>query len=191
MVFTKENNKFVNAHIVGSPNPQSNHEKQIYRNIQRMLFHNPDCKYIFYINQDLTSLGVDTDGFNISNYKDEFIVFAQQRCGASFQEAAQLCASVGNEDMDTNSMKLDFGKGLNGKLVVAMEVNDEAHYTIPTNKEDYKKFARVLFSDLIKSKILSSIAEYFEADMTISNNYGVGSREDLDLRTKVNQFIYD
>lgn len=191
MIFTTEKSKIVNAHIVGSPNPHSSHEKQIYRNIQRMLYHNPNCKYTFYVNQDLTSLGIDTEGFNIANYKDEFITFAQQRCGLSNQEAAQLCSAVGNEDMDTNSMKLDFGKCLDGKLVETMEVNDEAHYTIPSNKEDYKKFARVLFAGLLKSKIFGPITEYFEADMTISTNCGVGSREDLALRTKINQFIYD
>ena len=163
-IYSKAQDEEVKKHLIGMPSQDSNEEQTLCSDIRGVLFQNPNTPYIFMFNQPLYVFHVPTKSFKMSEYQNEFLDYMVKRCHIDRRIAIELYEIADKTPVRTNALKLDVAKVKNGKLEMALELNSATHYDIPDDITACADFARRVFCDMIKQKVLSAVTNFVEVD---------------------------
>jgi hypothetical protein len=184
MISTKIRKKIL-SHLHGCPDYCSQDELRIHQLILCNLRNKPDSEYEFYFNEAITTFGVPTKSIMIQDCRDAFIAYVMNRCDVERYEAIEFVNMI-DSPIRTNTLLLDVGKVLDGKLIMALESNRGSHYIVPDDMEKRKKFARGLFADFVKETELKKITEFVEVNHWAKN---IGSKDSIRQELMVEQFV--
>lgn len=152
-------------HIIGGPNEDSKEERALYNSTYTNLLDNPKTPYVYHFNSSIIHFGVPTKTIKVGEHLTEFIDFLMGRYRISHREAIELIESMSKEPVRTNTLKLDAGKVLKGRLVQAIEINGAQHYCIPDDVEKQPSAVREIFCDMIKMKEMEAICPITEINI--------------------------
>ena len=152
-------------HIIGGPNEESKEEKALYNSTQLNLLDNPNTPYVFHFNTPIIHFGVPTKTIKVGEHITEFIDFLMGRYRISHREAIELIEGMPKDPVRTNTLKLDAGKVLKGRLAQAIEINGAQHYCIPDDVEKQPSAVREIFCDMIKMKEMEAICPITEINI--------------------------
>lgn len=180
----------IEKHIVGETNELSNVEQLLYQDIVTNLRRHPQSEYKFFFNTSIIHFGVPSRTFRSRDYHAQLIEYITDHCNVEREEAIELVCLL-NKNVTTNTLKLDVAKVKDGKVVTAIELNREMHYTVPCDIEGRKRFVEGRFCDMIKQHELSKLHDFKTANYCLRYEHGASSDENMRLDSMLYDFTHN
>lgn len=190
-IYSKEQDEAVKKHLIGMPSLDSIEEQTLCSDIRGVLYQNPDTPYVFMFNQPLYVFNVPTKSYKMSEYQNEFLEYMVMQCRIDRQTAIELYEIADKTPVRTNALKVDAAKVKDGKLEIALELNSSTHYDIPDDFTVCADFARRMFCDMIKRKVLSSMTNFVPIDFSQRRDGTMSTKEHLRTAKLLYDFVHN